>query len=211
MPITTTIIIADDHPLTTKGMERALKNEEIYNVIETVQNGIEAIKAIKMHTPDCALLDLSMPKANGLEVFLEAKKWSPNTKFIIITGISAASLFKQLYDAGIDGLFVKTEAPDEIVQGIEKVLKNERVISPEAQKAIDDIRNNSDLSRREREVLQAIACGQSNKQIAEKLGISPNTINIHRTNLLSKMNVNSTAALLVSAMRSGLLDSSGSS
>lgn len=208
MPSLKSVIIADDHPFTARGMERALLMAGGYHVIETADNGIEAIKLIKIHKPDCALLDLSMPGANGLQVFLEGKRWSPETKFIIITGISAASLFKQLYEAGIDGLFVKNESPEDIVSSIAKVFKNQRVISDQARTAIETIKENETLSKRESQVLQAIARGHSNKEIAEDLGVSPNTINIHRTNLLRKMNVTSTAALLVSAMRNGLIDTS---
>ena len=93
-------------------------------------NGIDAISLIKREQPDCALLDLSMPGATGLEVFQEAKRWAPNTRFVIITGISAASLFRNLYEAGIDGLFVKNTPPapqlPTILKGPEKTLREYR-------------------------------------------------------------------------------------
>lgn len=201
-----TVVIADDHPFTAEGMESVINSVVDLKVIGTASNGIEAIAMIKRLKPNCALLDLSMPGANGLEVFLEAKRWSPDTRFVIITGISAASLFKQLYDAGIDGLFVKNSPPEEISAGVSKIANGLRVISPQAQAIIDEAEQKQQLSARELQVLQGLARGQNNRQIAESLGISPKTIDTHRTTLLRKMNVNSTAALLVAAMRGGMID-----
>tara|TARA_R110000787_G_scaffold280905_1_gene391908 strand:- start:12665 stop:13282 length:618 start_codon:yes stop_codon:yes gene_type:complete len=201
-----TIVIADDHPFTAEGMQTEINSVQEFEVVGVAPNGIEAIAMIKRLKPDGALLDLSMPGANGLEVFIEAKRWSPATRFAIITGISAASLFARLSDAGIDGLFIKNSPPEEIILGIAKIVSGERVISPEAQKIIDETKQGQQFSKRELEVLQSLARGQSNKQIADTLGISPKTIDSHRTNLLRKMNVNTTAALLVRAMRDGLIE-----
>lgn len=201
-----TVIIADDHPFTVEGMENVIQQTEQLRVVGRAANGIEAISVIKKHTPDCAILDLSMPGANGLEVFMEAKRWSPETRFVIVTGISAAVLFQRLYDAGIDGLFVKNSPPEEIRDGILQVLEGERVISTAAQDAIKKVEKYQHLSEREIEVLKAISKGLTNRQIADDLGLSPKTVDSHRTSLLRKMNVNSTASLLVAAMRMGLLD-----
>ena len=137
---------------------------------------------------------------------MEAKRWSPNTKFVIVTGISAATLFKQLYDAGIDGLFVKNAPPNIITDGLIRICNGERVISKQALKEIKAIEDNKKLSKRELDVLKALAMGKSNKDIAQSLGVSPKTIDSHRTSLLRKMNVNSTASLLVKTMKIGILD-----
>ena len=201
-----TVVLADDHPFIVQGMEALIQAIPELEVVGTASNGIEAISLIKRLSPDCAVLDLSMPGANGLEVFLEAKRWSPKTKFAIITGISAATLFKRLYDAGIDGLFVKNTSPEAIAAGLIKVANGKRVISKEAMTEIASANKNTELSKREMEILRELALGQNNKVIAEKLGISPKTVGNHRTSLLRKMNVNSTAALLVKAMKSGLID-----
>ena len=187
-------------------MEAVIQAVPELDVVGTASNGIEAIALIKRLTPDCAVLDLSMPGANGLEVFLEAKRWSPDTKFAIITGISAAALFKNLYEAGIDGLFVKNTPPEIISAGLVQIVNGERVISEAAMAVIETAQNQVELSKRELEVLQELALGKNNKAIAEKLEVSPKTIDSHRTNLLRKMNVNSTAGLLVKAMRTGLIE-----
>ena len=199
------IILADDHPFTAEGMEAVIESVPELEVIGKAFNGIEAISLIKRTQPDCALLDLSMPGANGLEVFEEAKLWAPKTKFAIITGISAASLFRNLYEAGIDGLFVKNMQPEKITAGVLDICKGKRVISDEAIAAIKIAQENEKLTQREHEVLRALSQGLSNKEIARQFNVSPKTIDSHRTNLLRKMNVHSTAALLVTAMKTGIL------
>jgi len=200
-----TVVIADDHPFIVEGMISTIDLVPSLNVIGTAKNGIEAIALIKRLKPNCALLDLSMPGANGFEVFLEAKRWSPNTRFAIVTGRSASSLFKQLFDAGIDGLFVKNSDSQDISQGILRMAQGERVISAEAMTIIKTSEVNEKLSNRELEVMHGIARGERSSEIAVSLGISPKTVDSHRTNLLRKMEVNSTAALLVKAIRVGLL------
>ena len=199
------IIIADDHPFTAEGMEAVITSIPELHVVGKAFNGIDAISLIKREQPDCALLDLSMPGANGLEVFQEAKRWAPNTRFAIITGISAASLFRNLYEAGIDGLFVKNTQPEVITSGVLKICKGERVISKEAMTAIEAAQEDQKLSHREIEVLNALSKGLNNREIGEQLNLSPKTIDSHRTNLLKKMHVHSTAALLVKAIKSGIL------
>ena len=199
------IILADDHPFTAEGMEAVIESVPELEVIGKAFNGIEAISLIKRTQPDCALLDLSMPGANGLEVFEEAKLWAPKTKFAIITGISAASLFRNLYEAGIDGLFVKNMQPEKITAGVLDICKGKRVISDEAMAAINIAQENEKLTQREHEVLRALSQGLSNKENARQFNVSPKTIDSHRTNLLRKMNVHSTAALLVTAMKTGIL------
>jgi len=199
------IILADDHPFTIEGMEAAIESVPELHVVGKAFNGIDAISLIKRTQPDCALLDLSMPGANGLDVFQEAKRWAPNTRFAIITGISAATLFRNLYEAGIDGLFVKNIQPEKITSGVLKICKGKRVISEEAMTAIKTAQENQKLTQREHEVLRALSQGLSNKEIARHLNVSPKTIDSHRTNLLRKMNVNTTAALRVTAMKTGVL------
>jgi len=199
------IVIADDHPFTAEGMESVVQSVPNLKVVGKAFNGIDAISLIKRTQPDCALLDLSMPGANGLEVFQEAKRWSPKTKYAIITGISAATLFQNLYEAGIDGLFVKNSPPETITSGILKICQGMRVISDEAMATIELAQDNEKLSKREHQVLNALSQGLTNKEIADHLGVSPKTIDNHRTNLLRKMNVHSTAALLVAAIKTGIL------
>ena len=200
----TTVVIADDHAFTADGIAAALTEMAGFEVVGVAHNGIEAIMLIKMHRPDCAVLDLTMPGANGLEVFIEARRWSPQTRTAIVTGNPSPAMFAQLVESGIDGIFLKNAAPETICAGIRDMARGKRVIAAEIRTAIGA--GKTGLTAREIEVLHGIARGLSNAQIAEALGISPKTIDSHRTTLMRKMGVHSTATLLVRALKDGLID-----
>ena len=200
----TTVVIADDHAFTADGIAAALTEMAGFEVVGVAHNGIEAIMLIKKHRPDCAVLDLTMPGANGLEVFIEARRWSPQTRTAIVTGNPSPAMFAQLVESGIDGIFLKNAAPETICAGIRDMARGKRVIAAEIRTAIGA--GKTGLTAREIEVLHGIARGLSNAQIAEALGISPKTIDSHRTTLMRKMGVHSTATLLVRALKDGLID-----
>ncbi len=204
MPVT--VVIADDHDLTVRGMVGMLNAHGGFEVVATANCGMDAIVAAKVNLPDIILLDMSMPDATGLEVFAEVRRWSPNTRAAIITGNPTPALFAQLEGAGIEGLFLKNAPAEEICAGIVRIAMGERVISAGAQAAIDASANREALSPRELEVLQSIANGLTNAKIAERLSISPKTVDNHRTNLMRKLGVNSSASLIVEAVKSGLID-----
>ncbi|WP_164743062.1 response regulator transcription factor [Mesorhizobium sp. Z1-4] len=204
MPVS--VLIAEDHALTGLGTRAAVDAMFGFEVVESVANGIEAIAAIKRHKPDCAVLDLVMPGASGLEVLIEARRWSPQTRMVVITGSPSAAVFRQLVDNGVDGIFLKSAPIEELCQGLSEVVAGRRVIARGASVILARSDAGSGLSRREIEVLQSIARGLSNSGIADRLGISPKTVDRHRTNLMRKLKVHSTATLLVRAMRDGLID-----
>lgn len=204
--IPTSIVIADDHALTVDGTRSVIESMHGFEVVGIAANGIEAISQIKLHSPDLAVLDLIMPGASGLEVLIEARRWSPATKFAIVTGSPSAQSLRQLIDAGTAGIFLKTGSVDEFCDGLRDIAAGRSVISPDVNTYIEEHQARDSLSNREIEVLQCIARGLSNNGIAERLGISPKTVDNHRTNLMRKLDVHSTATLLVRAMRDGLID-----
>ena len=204
MPVT--VVIADDHDLTVRGMVEILRAHGGFEIVATASNGMDAIVAAKVNQPDIILLDMSMPDATGLEVYAEVRRWSPATRAVIITGSPTPALFAQLDGAGIEGLFLKNAPADEICEGIVRIAMGERVISDGAQAAIDAALTSEPLSTRELEVLQSVANGLTNAKIAERLSISPKTVDNHRTNLMRKLGVNSSASLIVEAVKSGLID-----
>ena len=199
------VVIADDHELIVQGMKAALESRGDISVVGTAKNGIDAIALCKKLQPDMVLLDMSMPGATGVEVFTEVRRWSPRTRAAMLTGNPSPALFQMLEDAGVDGLFVKNSPIDEICEGILRIAGGERVISDEARAVIDDTERGEPLTGRELEVLQAIAEGLTNNGIADKLSISPKTVDNHRTSLMRKLGVRSTASLIVRAVRDGLV------
>lgn len=197
-------IIADDHRLIATGLAAELEVHG-HGIAGIVDNGLDAISMIKTHQPDCAILDINMPGANGAEVFLEAKRWSPKTKFLILTAHPSAALFSNLIEAGVNGMFLKSDAPADICAGIAKILKGQTVLSPSVVLTITPKTDAPELSNRELQVLQGISRGLSNNALAEHLGISVKTIDTHRTNLFRKLSVHSTATLLMKAVKLGLV------
>lgn len=176
-----------------------------FDVIAHTGDGLEVIALCKQHRPDIVMLDMAMPGASGLEAFAEIRRWSPDTRAVIVTGSATPGVFTTLEQAGVDGLFVKNGPVEEIVEGLRRIVRGERVISEQASEAIAEGRPGDTLSKRELEVLQGIANGLTNAGIAERLSISPKTVDNHRTSLMRKLDVRSSTALVVRAVRDGLV------
>lgn len=188
------------------GLASALAAVDTIDIVASVTNGIDAIVEIRKTTPDCAILDYNMPGANGLEVFLEARRWSPETRFIVLTGSTTAETIDALVRNGIHGVSLKDASETEVVDMVCKVLAGATVIGASAARLRSGPTLAVPLTDRELAVLQAIARGHTNASAAESLGISPKTIDSHRTSLMRKFSVSSTASLLVAAVRAGLVD-----
>ena len=201
-----TVLLADDHAFVSWGLAKALAVITEVDIVGTVTNGIEAIVQIRKLQPNCAILDYNMPGANGMEVFLEAKRWSPQTRFVLLTGTATPETTRTFVDAGIHGVALKDGTEDEIVDVVRQVLAGKSAISASAKLLLKEKPETITVTDRELAVLQAIARGHTNSSAAEMLGVSPKTVDTHRTNLLRKFAVNSTASLLLSAVRAGHID-----
>jgi DNA-binding NarL/FixJ family response regulator len=199
-------VIAEDHLFVSQGLVSALSTIQGLTVLETVANGIEAIFAIRKHRPDVAILDYNMPGANGLEVFLEARRWAPETRFLMLTGTLQAQMLAQMVEAGVQGVMLKDGSEADIVEAVRQVRAGTRVIGASARRLLEGAGDTTALTDRELAVLQAIARGHSNASAAALLGISPKTIDTHRTSVMRKLGAHSTASLLLTAVRAGLLD-----
>jgi DNA-binding NarL/FixJ family response regulator len=204
--MTLRILIADDHAFVSWGLAKALSSVEGIEIVGSVTNGIEAIVEIRKSRPDCAILDYNMPGANGLEVFLEAKRWSPQTRFIMLTGSVTAATVDRLIEAGIHGLCLKDATEPELVDLVRQVAAGRMVVGRSVKLMMENTAERVSVTDRELSVLQAIARGHTNASAAESLGISAKTVDTHRTSLMRKFAVNSTASLLLAAVRAGLLD-----
>ncbi len=202
----TRVVIAEDHLFVSQGLVSALSSIEGLTVLQTVANGIEAISAIRKHRPDVAILDYNMPGANGLEVFLEARRWAPETRFLVLTGSMQAEMLAQMVEAGVHGVMLKDGSEAEIINAVRQVRAGRTMIGASAQRMLDSASGTTDLTDRELAVLQAIARGHSNISAAALLGISPKTVDTHRTSVMRKLGAHSTASLLLTAVRAGLLD-----
>lgn len=206
--MTLRVMIAEDHSFTLEGMQHALAARPGLEVCAVARGGISSIAQARLHQPDVALLDFAMPDATGLEVFVEITRWSPGTRCIIVTGNGNPEVLAQIVSAGVGGLFTKRCPVDAVADGIHRVAQGEQVVSALARELLAQavVGDEDRLTPRERQVLQAIARGMTNTAIAEALGISPKTVDSHRSSLMRKMDARSAPALVLSAIRRGLID-----
>ncbi|WP_207190435.1 response regulator [Galbibacter mesophilus] len=200
--INPSIIIADDHPLLLKGLHDYLI-EQKYNVIDSASDGNSAYNLIIKHQPDIAILDIEMPKMDGLEVALACKNNDIATKIVLITLHREPELVRRAKELNVDGYVLKEYAIEEIKNCLVHVAENKQYFSPAILKELkqfsrekDDVL--SEITPSERKILRLIAKDKTNKEIAEMLFISVRTVEKHRSNIINKLDLpHKTNALLL--------------
>ncbi|MEO0543370.1 MAG: response regulator transcription factor [Pseudomonadota bacterium] len=199
-------IVADDHVMLRNGMCDLLNEHGGVDIVGQAGTGIEAISMVKQFRPTIMSLDIGMPYAQGIDVFVEARRWSPETKVIVFTGMTSHGLLGELVNAGVDGLFMKNGDLGHLIKAIPLILSGGRIISPDVTAILETVEDSPELTPRERQILSLVSRGYANREIGERLGVSAKTIDNHRTNLMRKLDVHSVAELLAYALREGLLD-----
>ncbi|MDX5339409.1 MAG: response regulator transcription factor [Cyclobacteriaceae bacterium] len=197
------IVLADDHKLFAKALEGLIEEHEGFLVQEVFPNGKELVEYLKENSVDVILTDLNMPLINGFEVLKFAKKHAPNTKVIVLSMYDEEKIFKEAISLGADAFILKDADPDELIFTITEVyegryLKNFKRVIEQAKQGpfFDGFREKYRLSRRETQILKMIADGMINKDIADALSLSIQTIETHRKNINQKLQVNSMIDLL---------------
>jgi len=191
------ILLADDHPLVSEGTRRILEQHSHLAVVGTADNGEEALEMAERLKPDIAILDIRMPKLNGIEAVRKIQDSSPDTKAIILTAYDDDDYILALMEAGASGYLLKTSRPENIVDAVERVHEGNTVLDPEIITKVTKLwarrqdKTSNVLSNREAEVLQLAADGLRNKTIAEKLNISSRTVEGHFNSIYTKLEVNS--------------------
>ncbi len=204
-------VIADDHQIVRDGLRTAFEKPGLVmpagiEVVAEAQNGFEALAEVKKHKPDILTLDIAMPLAGGAEVVTDIKRWSPDTRIIILTGINAPGLICTLLDNGVNGMFSKGSALEELYEKLPLILRGGRYIAEQFMQVMASHQNSQTLTDRERQTLNMIIAGKTNKEIARLMSISPKTVDKHRTSLMQKLEVHSVTELLAYALREGLID-----
>ena len=212
------IVLADDHSLIRHGIKNLIKKHDRLQVVGEVSDGDELLDFLKIEPVDMVILDISMRKINGVEVVGRVKEKYPGIKILMLTMHDSQQVFYNAMVAGADGYLLKDDSGEELLIAIEKVQNGKKYISPTlTDNVTDDVfRMHRDgkkslyqeLSKREKQVLQLVVDGNTSKEMAEHLGLSPRTIDHHRSRLLKKLNKKNSVDLVNFAVRSGLINSS---
>lgn len=199
------VLIADDHNLVAQGLAKLV--EGTCDVIATVENGRDLLKAAIAHRPDLILVDYSMPDMAGPEAVAEIKAELPDCKIIFVTMHSRPEFVREAFTAGATGYVLKRSAASELADAMTEVLKGNAYISPQiAGDVLSAFLNprSTPLTDRQRQVLRLISEGRSGKEIAQALNISVKTAQFHKTTIMEKLGVHTTAELTKYAMDHGI-------
>lgn len=208
----TSILLADDHAVVRQGFRRLLEAEWDFQVVGEASNGREALEMAERLRPDVVVMDVTMPELNGIEATRRIVKSCPRTRILALSMHKDGVYVREILRAGARGYLLKDSGQNEFLAAVRAVANGAGWLSPEVSDAVlDDYRKHVTdpidlLSSREREVLQMIAEGLTNKEIASRLHLSVYTVEAHRGRILEKLNLHSIAELVRFAMRNGLVD-----
>ena len=205
------ILLADDHKIFRESLRKLLSIEKIAEVLAEAGDGKQLLELLDKHTPDLVLMDISMPSMDGVEASKKALEKYPDLKILTLSSFGDEKYYYKMVEAGVKGFVLKNSGISELEQAIKEVAAGGSWFSNELlQKVIVNIGKTSsketEFSDREIEVLKSICDGLTNDQIAEKIHLSPDTVKWHRNNLLSKTGCNNTAALVLFAIKSKLIE-----
>lgn len=210
------IVIAEDHRILREGLRALISSEPNLDVVGEAEDGRDAIHCVETLTPDLVLMDLSMPRMDGLDAIKEIKKRHPETKVLALTVHKTEEYILATLRAGADGYVLKDATQDELLLAIRSVLGGKSYLSPgasekviegylESRKTLKTSTSWDTLTPREREILKLIAEGYKNRDIADYLFVSIKTVEKHRANLMKKLDLHTTSALTAFAMEKGLV------
>jgi DNA-binding NarL/FixJ family response regulator len=209
------VLLVDDHALVRQGFRRILEDESDIEVIGEAGGGAEAIELDRRLEPDVIVMDMAMPEINGLHAAIEILRRQPARRILMLSMYDDEQYVRNALDAGVSGYILKNALETDLTRAVRVLASGGQFLSPElSDLAIRRLRGReapepedpyTRLSQREIQVLRLIALGRSNKEIASLLGVSVNTVAVHRTNLMSTLGVHKAAELVLIAVRKGLV------
>lgn len=211
---TVRILICDDHTLFVEGLKAMLRNESSLEIVGEARDGRKAVELVKGVKPDLLLMDVSMPDMNGPDATRRIREFDQNVKILILTMHEEEDLVAQCLEAGASGYIIKDAPASQLLYAIEVLLKGEKYLSPVVlKKVVAGYVKNSQrpqtsydrLSGREREILKLLAEGLSVKEIATRLSLSVKTVDVHKYNLMKKIDVHDRAELIKYAIQKKLI------
>lgn len=211
------ILIADDHGVVRKGLRALLESHRGWRVCAEATDGRKAVKESGICKPDIAILDISMPELNGVEATRQIRELCPQTEVLILSMHESDLLLHESLKAGAKGYLLKEDADDYLVSAVEALRQHKQYFSPKIARAMSETPGSSKreaeqhvplnrLTSREREVIQLLAEGKSNKEVATILKISVKTVEAHRTRIMLKLGIHSITGLVRFAIRNKIIE-----
>ena len=211
------ILIADDHEIVRRGLRAILENQPEWHVVDEAVTGREALEKAKSSSPDVAVIDIGMPELNGLEATRQILKLLPQTEVLILTMHESEQIIREVLAAGARGYVLKSDAGKDLVTAVDALCHHRTFFSSKVSEmllhsylrrsdraeSVDTTR--SRLTAREREIVQLLAEGKSNKEVATALNISIKTAETHRTNIMNKLDLRSITELVRYAVRNNIV------
>jgi len=205
VPPTITVLLVDDHALVRRGFRRMLEDDPGIEILGEASDGHDAVETAARLRPAVVVMDFALPSMNGAVATRRILKESPETAILILSMHAEASYVRTCLEAGARGYLLKNAMDLELVQAVKQVAGGARVLDPRLGAMAEKASAPPALSTRELEVLQLIVNGKSNKDIATVLGLSANTVAVHRANIMQTLGIHNTAELVVYAIREGLV------
>jgi DNA-binding NarL/FixJ family response regulator len=210
------ILLGDDHTLVRQGVRKILEEQPQWQIVAEVGDGRDAVRQALALRPDVAILDIGMPRLNGIDATRQIVRQAPGVRVLILSMHLDEAYVARALDAGATGYLLKDSADVDLINGVSAVATGKSFFSPAVAEIMlsDYVRRLAgqgvvdryeSLSNREREILQLVAEGHSNKEVADVLSISPTTVETHRAHILRKLDVHNTAELVLFAVRRGVI------
>ncbi len=203
------VYIVDDHSVVIEGIKSVLQNEVTFEVVGFATSAEKCLQFFENHAADVILMDINLPDLDGIELCKIMTQNHPKTKILALSTFDQGTYIKKMMESGAHGYLLKNSSKQEIIEAIKTVYSGETYLCFDAGRSLKQANENQNnlphLTKREKEVLQNISEGLTNLQISEKLFISIDTVDSHRKNLYSKLNVKNTAMLLKYALENNLL------
>ena len=210
------ILLADDHTIIRSGLRLLLEQQPDFKVVAEANDGREAVQLVSKHHPEVAILDIGMPQLNGIEATRQIVSASPETQVLILSMHSDEGYVLRALKAGARAYILKNSAEADLIRAVRSVAEGKSFFSPVISKMLledyvrqvreKEVEDSYDLlTPREREILQLLAEGRTNKEVANVLGLSLHTVETHRGNILEKLNLHGVPELILYAVRKGII------
>lgn len=205
-----TLAVVDDHPMILEGVQRVFQPEQGVTVVGTFTNGNDFLGFLQQQQVQVALLDITLPDMSGVELCRKVKQLCPDTCVLAFTNHQERAVVMQMLQNGAGGYLLKNMGPEEFLQCVREAIQGQITFSAEVKQIMarptpQDLKSIPPLTRREKQVLQLVAEGKTNPQMAEELSVSILTVETHRKNLMQKLEVKNAAALVKAALECRLL------